>query len=99
MELSASETRLMTSDPQKAAQKLATTNDLPTEPTKYSSSALMTSVNSPSVRITSGSESSQSSGRRSTLRMPSSSDAPNNAMMLLHSMPGTVLAATMTAKV
>src|SRR5881628_3090939 len=59
----------------------------------------MTRVNKPSVKITSGSDNSTSSGRRSALKMPKSSEATSRPLRVWHSMPLIRLAATITATV
>src|SRR5438128_2597647 len=59
----------------------------------------MTSVNKPSVKITSGRDNSTSSGRSSALRMPNSNEATSRPLGVLHSMPLMRLAATITATV
>ena len=49
--------------------------------------------------MTSGNDRSHSNGRNSALKMPSNNDAVNNPVMLSHSIPGTIFAATITATV
>src|SRR5258705_1998229 len=61
--------------------------------------ALITRVNSPRVRMRSGKDTSQSSGRSRALKLPSNNDATNSPVRLSHSIPGTTLAATITATV
>src|SRR6266566_8063913 len=57
----------------------------------------MTRVNKPSVKITNGRDNSTSSGRRSALKMPNSSEATSRPLRVWYSMPLTRLAATITA--
>src|SRR5437016_1019261 len=59
----------------------------------------MTSRNSPPVRMTSGNDNSQRSGRSTALQTPSNNEVTNNAGMPSHSIPRTIFAATITATV
>lgn len=66
---------LVRSDPKRAAQKLSTTNPSTNEATKRKSDALIIKMKIPKARIVTGSVSTISTGRTSTLRTPSTSAA------------------------
>ena len=85
--------------PKKADQKLLTWKPETSCPTNARRRALMMRANRPRERMTRGSDRSRRSGRRRALRIPRVSDATSSELQLVNSMPGMMLAATMTATV
>jgi len=81
-------TMLITIDAKKALQKPGITNPGTREEVSKSRRALMTRINTPSVRIINGRLRSRRTGRTKALTMPNRREAPTSTPKLEYEMPG-----------